>query len=237
MPSFTPRAQLIKTAGPEKQNVGNINDSFDKIDTLLGSQEITSTTRPSTPFIGQKIWESDTKQERIWTGAQWLWNGGVRPMARMEVNVPSAGLGVNADNPVALVLTPTILAGGITSDASGGFNFPRVKDPGVYRVELRARAFFSTGVAIGAGATVMALGLYSDALLYQRRIDQAIAYPPGASNSLSVNMASTEYVELKAREAVLPLFYRIGGAADWKIQEGTFTTFSIEWVGATNTNG
>lgn len=83
MPSFTPRAQLIKTAGPEKQNVGNINDSFDKIDTLLGSQEITSTTRPSTPFIGQKIWESDTKQERLWNGTTWIWVGGVRPNARL----------------------------------------------------------------------------------------------------------------------------------------------------------
>lgn len=83
MPSFTPRAQLIKTAGPEKQNVGNLNDSFDKIDTLLGSQEITSTTRPATPFVGQKIWESDTKQERLWNGTTWVWIGGVRPNARL----------------------------------------------------------------------------------------------------------------------------------------------------------
>lgn len=79
MPSFTPRAQLIKTAGPEKQNVGNINDSFDKIDNLLGAQSVTSTTRPSTPFDGQIIWEADTQRVYIWragTPGRWQYISG-----------------------------------------------------------------------------------------------------------------------------------------------------------------
>lgn len=44
----------------------------------------TSTTRPTGIPQGFKIWETDTRQERIYSGTQWIWNGGVRPNAKLS---------------------------------------------------------------------------------------------------------------------------------------------------------
>lgn len=80
---YTTRAKLEKAEDGEFADQDVLNRNFDTIDSLLGAQSVTSTTRPAAPFIGQRIWESDTKQERTWNGTTWIWSGGIRPNARL----------------------------------------------------------------------------------------------------------------------------------------------------------
>lgn len=52
-------------------DVSKLNDNFDKIDAAISSTLCTSATRPTSPFTGQMIFETDTKIIRIWNGSAW----------------------------------------------------------------------------------------------------------------------------------------------------------------------
>ena len=41
-----------------------------------GASIVTSSTRPSTPFTGQFIYETDTRLPFVWTGSEWVVSGG-----------------------------------------------------------------------------------------------------------------------------------------------------------------
>ena len=71
MAELTPRTGMVKSAGTEKQSVKVLNDNFDKIDKSLGAQEVTSTLRPTSPYLGQIIYETDTKRTLLWRGNAW----------------------------------------------------------------------------------------------------------------------------------------------------------------------
>lgn len=52
---------------------------------------VTSSTRPSSPFVGQWIWETDTGLQRVWDGTAWRIVGGTKPPAchiRMSTTSP-----------------------------------------------------------------------------------------------------------------------------------------------------
>jgi hypothetical protein len=61
MASTTTRLALRKPAGTDLVNVAtDLDANYDLIDAVVGYTNCTSSTRPSTPFIGQGIRESDT---------------------------------------------------------------------------------------------------------------------------------------------------------------------------------
>lgn len=74
MGSTTPRAQLYKAAavGEQVNVTTQINAAFDKIDGLLGATPVTSGTRPSTPFDGQIIRETDTGRVLVSRNSEWV---------------------------------------------------------------------------------------------------------------------------------------------------------------------
>lgn len=191
----------------------------------------TSTTRPSGVPAGFRVWETDTKQSRVWNGTAWVWDGGDKPSAYFVAAIDTANLSTVAANGTGIVMNADTIRGGVTSSAAGGFNFVKVKDAGVYRVTVNAKYSFSTGVASGAGAIVMALGRYTNTNAYVGRTDLTQSYPPGTTNWLQGTVSSTMLVSLTAGQSVLPVFYRIGGASDWTVLGGSWTSIVVEWVG------
>ncbi|ANZ35262.1 hypothetical protein BBK82_03405 [Lentzea guizhouensis] len=60
MSTLTTRLQLVKETNAENYSVGTVNNNSDKIDAAVGFEECTSSTRPSSPYNGKGIRESDT---------------------------------------------------------------------------------------------------------------------------------------------------------------------------------
>lgn len=81
MPGSTTRLSLYKPGGgssgsygaDESADIDKINDNMDKLDAAVGARNVTSTTRPSSPYDGQLIKETDTGKLLIWrqTAGQW----------------------------------------------------------------------------------------------------------------------------------------------------------------------
>lgn len=74
MATMTTKLGLDKPATSELVSIELINQNMDDIDLAVGARNVTSTTRPSTPWDGQLIWESDTKIFRIWRPATSTWD-------------------------------------------------------------------------------------------------------------------------------------------------------------------
>lgn len=113
MATFTTRLILRKPAGIDQVSVStDLGDNFDKLDNAVGFLECTSSTRPSTPFNGQAIRESDTDRFYASNGSSpasgsWteLWNPETTVPA---VNILTPGGGSNA---VLSVLTTGTIGG------------------------------------------------------------------------------------------------------------------------------
>lgn len=77
MVDYTPRLKLprLDLAGGEIANgyPQVQNDLANLVDANAGAKVCTSTTRPSSPFAGQIILESDTKLAYLWTGTDWVY--------------------------------------------------------------------------------------------------------------------------------------------------------------------
>jgi len=87
MATFTSRLGLRKPVDADDVNVNtDLGVNFDKIDTVISFTTCTSTTRPSTPFTGQGIWETDTGLMLVSNGtlpASGSWDA--RPFHGVEV--------------------------------------------------------------------------------------------------------------------------------------------------------
>lgn len=74
--SSTSRLGLIKPNPGTGEAVNlalHFNQSWDKIDDAVGAKEVTSGTRPSSPWNNQIIWESDTGRLMKWTASIGKW--------------------------------------------------------------------------------------------------------------------------------------------------------------------
>lgn len=69
----------------------DFNTPWATLDTLLGSQVCTSTTRPASPIQGQLIFETNTGIVRIWTGTAWENTGIVACLSSAFPANPIAG--------------------------------------------------------------------------------------------------------------------------------------------------
>lgn len=114
MATTTTRLVLRKPADADDVDVdADIGANMDKIDAAIGSTICTSGTRPGTPFQGQKILETDTAREYVWTGSVWLQTSG--PLATVPLtDVATVALNAAAGKVFKLsaagnrtILTPT----------------------------------------------------------------------------------------------------------------------------------
>lgn len=72
MPTNTARLGLIKPAtSGEAVDVSQLNTNADTIDQHIGFRQVTSGTRPATPFRGLMIEETDTGKLLWWNGVTW----------------------------------------------------------------------------------------------------------------------------------------------------------------------
>lgn len=74
--SLTSRLGLVKPnpgTGELVNVAAQINASYDKIDAAIGATPCTSTTRPTAPFHGQFIRETDTRQLYVWNATNSIW--------------------------------------------------------------------------------------------------------------------------------------------------------------------
>jgi hypothetical protein len=64
---------LTKPAGSDLVDISVLNTNSDKIDAAIGAKVVTSGTRPSTPFDGQIIYQTDTQTTHIYKSATSSW--------------------------------------------------------------------------------------------------------------------------------------------------------------------
>lgn len=93
MATNTTKLGLIKPDFVDVVDITDLNTNADDIDAAVGFTICTSSTRPSTPWAGQPIFETDTLTPYIWSGTAWVVAGGggsieISPTAPSS---PSAG--------------------------------------------------------------------------------------------------------------------------------------------------
>lgn len=71
MATNTTKLGLIKPDYVDVVDIADLNSNADDIDAAVGFTICTSTTRPSTPWSGQAIFETDTSGSFMWDGSAW----------------------------------------------------------------------------------------------------------------------------------------------------------------------
>lgn len=80
MATTTTRLALTKPAGTDVVDIDVLNANADKIDAAVGAYICTSTTRPSTPYAGQVIYETDSKLTWTYASGAWKLDTGIQPV-------------------------------------------------------------------------------------------------------------------------------------------------------------
>ncbi|WP_328494097.1 hypothetical protein OHS59_16180 [Streptomyces sp. NBC_00414] len=93
----TSRLALYKPDGADDINVGtDLNANYDKIDLNSNFRVCTSSTRPSSPFTGLSIFETNTGAAYVWDGSSWIGvvlssAGTLRLTSTTDVSLSSSG--------------------------------------------------------------------------------------------------------------------------------------------------
>jgi hypothetical protein len=72
MATTTTKLGLTKPDFVDVVDISQLNTNANKIDAAAGFTICTSSTRPSTPWLGQPIFETDTVSSKIWNGTAWI---------------------------------------------------------------------------------------------------------------------------------------------------------------------
>lgn len=72
MATTTSRLGLTKPATTDPVDIAQLNANADKLDAAVGIFVCTSATRPSTPWNGLTIYETDTKDTLVYNNAAWV---------------------------------------------------------------------------------------------------------------------------------------------------------------------
>jgi hypothetical protein len=80
MTQYTTKLALYKPGGgalgtntpDEAADIDKLNGNFDVIDSKMGAAVVTSSTRPAVPFVGQQIYETNTRVSYVWSGSAWV---------------------------------------------------------------------------------------------------------------------------------------------------------------------
>lgn len=73
MATTTTKLGLVKPDGGDLVDIAVLNANADKIDASAGPTICTSTTRPTSPYNGQLIFETNTYNQYIWVSATSTW--------------------------------------------------------------------------------------------------------------------------------------------------------------------
>lgn len=110
---FTTRLALNKPDGDpvtgDDLDVAKLNENFDAIDAVISFTVCTSTARPTVPFAGQGILETDTGAMYVWGGSGWL------PVLSVLPQFNRVGIGLPASAFVQRLLHTWGAGGGSTS--------------------------------------------------------------------------------------------------------------------------
>jgi phage gp37-like protein len=93
MATNTTKLGLIKPDLTDIVDIGDLNDNADDIDAAVGAAIVTSTTRPTSPWTGQIIHETDTDLTLVWDGSGWVSTGGADLEDLSDVTVTSGASG------------------------------------------------------------------------------------------------------------------------------------------------
>lgn len=91
MSTSTTRLGLVKPAVTEDYDVSVFNANADKADAAVGRTVCTSTTRPSSPYLGQQILETDTGNQLTRTATNWFHEGVPVVAALTDILLPYTG--------------------------------------------------------------------------------------------------------------------------------------------------
>ncbi len=80
MPTYTSKLNLYRPGGgsqsiggvDEVADIDKLNGNFTLLDAAFGVTICTSSTRPSSPYPGQQIYETNTKLSYVYSGSAWL---------------------------------------------------------------------------------------------------------------------------------------------------------------------
>jgi hypothetical protein len=87
----TTRLALSKPASSDPVDIAVLNANSDKIDNAVGAKRVTSSSRPSTPFDGQVIFETDTNKYKIYDATAVTWKDNVSTTAETATNALKVG--------------------------------------------------------------------------------------------------------------------------------------------------
>lgn len=176
----------------EAADIDKINDNMSKIDAAAGATVCTSGTRPSSPYNGRLIFETDTKYVRVWNAATSNWDfigGNTIPVA----NGGTGGTAVaDAQNNLGIGLIPLITQSFSSSGAISIDNiFSSTYDH--YRLilkingasatqELRVKGRTSGGDANGAWYTGLLGSNYNGATEYATTVNTQYGYIGATTN-------------------------------------------------------
>ena len=73
MATNTTKLALVKPDGTDLVDIAVLNANADKIDTAAGAFICTSTTRPTSPWNGQVIFETNTLNQYVWLSSTSTW--------------------------------------------------------------------------------------------------------------------------------------------------------------------
>lgn len=129
----TSKLQLTRPESIDFMDPTILGNNFQKLDDNVGALVCTSTTRPSSPYVPQKIFETDTKRLMQWDGSIWFWVGGA-PIAgriyRAGGNIPVTSGGARP------AMVKHFVSGGVTFN-SGNYGLTIPID-GLYVLTVRA---------------------------------------------------------------------------------------------------
>lgn len=156
MSSTLARTGYVLPVGVEQCDVNVVNANMTKIDAQIGALICTSTTRPTTPYSGQIVFETDTQMFAFYTGSVWIQfvgptNGTTVHEAEYNQTVGQT-IPSGADTPIGFDSAVTTSVDVIRATATGGSiangKFTLVR-PGVWAVDAGARFTAAAGHAIG----------------------------------------------------------------------------------------
>lgn len=187
----------------------------------------TSTTRPTNPFEGQTIYETDTDTIRVWTGSEWI---GISSALHLRINssghintplqpILSGQIGTAATNPTGDSLIPFnefwVDQGGILyNSTTRRFTVPTA---GAYRVTFNP--FFNTG----SGAARVLIGKNTDtptpASNFGHAYRESATFDTASIDSI-IPMSSGDYI-----------VFRLQSGSLYNQSTDRFNQFSIQLIG------
>jgi hypothetical protein len=239
--TLTDRLGLVKDSNDEHYAVETVNDNSDKIDAAVGFEESTSSTRPSAPYNGKGIWESDTGSVLYSNGGspasgswRYLWT----PHGPIVVGATGSGLAPLRARTTDLLAGNRLIDArkngeaqpGWTADFDGKLQWgpggSTSPDTNLYRYTgntLRTDGHLNVGGHVSVGGDLAVSGAVSGAVARGY-----IAQTRSTSNSSNYN-AETMLMSVTFT-AVAGRRYRVVLNSGWTVPSASTNTLKFRWA-------